>query len=129
MTLQAQQKLERINCFPDYLRDIDAEFEEAFNAGKGKENVYFLHFKDVGIFVCVLRGSEVTAHPLIAPNARGKAAIDAGKEVVAHWFNNGATRLHTRCGRDLKHAMVYNCAVGLRRYAENDKYIFYEVRK
>lgn len=113
---------------PDYLLGLDKEFDKAFRVGAGVEDVHFLHAENVGVFVCVQRGDEMTAHPLIAENARGKQAIEAGKEVVRYWFDRGIKRLHTRCDRDLKHAMIYNYAVGLRRYGEDSEFIYYEVR-
>ena len=114
---------------PPYLIGIDREFEQAFEVGRNNENVYFLHVAPVGVFVCIRRGDEVTAHPIIAKGARGKSAVAVGKAIVKYWFDNGVERLHTRCKRELKHALMYNYSVGLRRYAEDENFIFYEVRR
>lgn len=126
-TIVAAMSLKRTYTQPEYLKGIDPEFDEACKLAAVTPQVHLLHKDGIGLFVCVVRGDEVTGHPLIHPEQRGKKAVDAGKEAIKYWLNRGK-QVRTRCFKHLKHARVYNRLIGLTPYDEDEEYIYYEVR-
>ena len=118
--------MELITEQPEYLKEIDPEFDLAFEVSKHYNHVHFLHFDGIGVFVCIDKGDTISGHPLIHEKARGKAAITAGKEAIKYWQDKGK-HIQTRCNKALKHARWYNRQIGLNPYYEDDEFIYYEV--
>ncbi len=104
----------------------DPAFFKIKNA-KSFPNIYFLHEKNIGLFLGTLIEDVMRLHACILPSARGKEAIRAGKDCIKWVFDNTkATTIQTKADITKKHLLIFN-ALLLNRVKVDENYVYYEV--
>ena len=89
-------------------------------------NIIYL-YEDGCLFGCAPTLDFVSCHVAILKESRGKKAVEAGKRAVKWLQDNTGYRIFARTEKHLKHARIYNNMIGLRRFSENDRFVFYGV--